>query len=726
MKYLSIIILLITVVLSSCSKMDSKDVNSLVYQKVDKEIVIDTIGGVIIIDPYRNLENLKNSPVNEWFVGQGILTDSILNEIRQENKIFNNILVEESNAVQDVIIERYIYADNGSYYILKRNKEMGIARLYFKATKDSEETILFNPETIGNGYAVNYLKISPDEKNIAIAISQKGEIDSEIFIVNINSKKVLPHSVPNAMPYVVGGINWLADSSGFFYLRSPHLDPEKKSYLEASKAFLHYIEKSASTDKEFFSIEKTPEIELTPADFPIVQTRKANPNILLGRISGNTPYNDVYYTKINDSISIENLDWQPLFKQSDQIDQYVIKDDTLFYRTSKSASNFKVCKAIIGADYSKGEILVEEKEDAVIEDFVLIKNDMYIVRVKNGVKASLIKLQDGTEKNIDLPFVAGSCSIRLVNDNLMVFISGWTQSSENYLYEPETEKFSFVDPVKSEYSDFTDFVVEEVEVESHDGTKIPLSIIRHPNTILNGKNRVKINAYGAYGISSAPFLEIATLNWVKSGNIYAVAHVRGGGEKGDTWHKGGFKMTKSNSWKDFIACTEFLIDNKYTSKNLTIASGASAGGITIANALIERPDLYHVGLLFSGFINASRSEFQPNGANSAKEFGTLAIEEEAKGLIDMDAYLKIKEDVEYPAIYAFVGLEDGQVAAWDSGKFVARLQNDAMSKGAVLLQVDEDGGHGGGGTVHDVYQILANMDSFALWQTGHPDYQLKE
>jgi len=202
-----------------------------------------------------------------------------------------------------------------------------------------------------------------------------------------------------------------------------------------------------------------------------------------------------------------------------------------------------------------------------------------------------------------------------------------------------------------------------------------------------------------------------------------VAHVRGGGEKGAAWHKGGFKTTKANSWKDFIACTEYLIENKYTNKNLTIATGVSAGGITIANALIERPDLYQVGLLFSAFINAARSEFQPNGANSKKEFGALAIEEEAKGLIEMDAYLKIKEDVTYPAIYSFVGLDDGQVAAWDSGKFVARLQNDAISKGAVLLEIDEDGGHGGGGTLHDVYQIVANMDSFALWQTGHPDYQ---
>ncbi len=649
-----------------------------------------------------------------------------MSKINPQNDRYNDILNIESTSSHNEIIERYIYTDNGSYFILKKPKEGNISHLFYKSDQNSEEVPFFNPETIGKGFSINYLKISPNEKSMAVAVSAKGAVNSEIYVIDVLSKKALPYSVPNAIPNVVGGINWLADSSGFFYLRFPHLDPQKNSYLENSEAYLHYVDQSTSADQAIFSIDKTPKIQFTSADFPIVQTRKGNPNILLGRISGNNPYKDVYFAEISDPLSIENPNWQPLFKQSDQIDQYVIKEDTLYYRTSKNASNFKICKAVIGSDYSKGEIVVAEKDNAVIEDFALIKNDIYFARIKNGVEASLLRLRNDVEKRISLPFVSGSCSIRSIENDLMVSISGWTQSSENYLYEPDTGNFLFVDPVKTEYPDFENFIVEEVEVESHDGVKVPLSIIRHPDTKLNGKNRVQISAYGAYGASSTPFLEIASLNWVKSGHIYAVAHVRGGGEKGDTWHKDGFKMTKANSWKDFIACTEYLIDKKYTNKNLTIATGTSAGGITIANALIERPDLYQVGLLFSGFINATRSEFQPNGANSKKEFGALAVEEEAKGLVDMDAYLKIKEDVEYPAIYAFVGLKDGIVAAWDSGKFAARLQNDAMSKGAVLLEVDEDGGHGGGGTVHDVYQIVANMDSFALWQTGHPDHQPKE
>ncbi|WP_299674894.1 prolyl oligopeptidase family serine peptidase [uncultured Dokdonia sp.] len=724
MKNISNILLLMFLLIAFSCKKQSKETIS--YFEIEKMVVVDSTGNTIMTDYYRNMEQLKDSTVIKWFQNQGKLTNSIVKEINQENDIYKSILTIESKASKDIIIERYIYADNGAYYILKRHKEEKIAKLYYRSLINSEEELLIDPETLQKGASINYIKISPTQNKIAFAIALKGSENSTIYVLDTKSKEILTHHLPEVMPRMAGGINWLPDDSGFFYSKFPHLDPKKITYLESSMSYIHYIDEPYTKDREIFSMQTNPELNMTVADFPMVQTRKDNPTILLGRISGTSSYKDMYYSEIINAQSIENPKWIPLFKQSDQISQYIIKGDSIYYLTSKNASNFKICKALIGSDYSKGENLVKEKESLVIVDFDLVNNTLYYSTIKNGVEAHLIKVINKKEEEIALPFSAGSCYVRAVNNNLMVSVTGWVKPTENYLYKTDNKEFLFVDLNKSLYPEFKDFIVEEVEVISHDGEKIPLSIIRHPDTKLDGSNRVKINAYGAYGSSSSPYLEISSLNWVKSGNIYAVAHVRGGGEKGDAWHKAGFKTTKSNSWKDFIACTEYLIDNKYTNPERTIAFGVSAGGITIGNALVERPDLYQVGLLFSGFVNATRSEFQPNGANSKKEFGALAIEEEAKGLVEMDAYLKIKENVSYPAIYAFVGLEDGQVAAWDSGKFVARLQNDAITKGPVLLEVDEDGGHGGGGTAHDSYQIVANMDAFALWQTGHPDYQLKE
>ncbi len=718
------ILLFFCLIIISCAQ-EQPNVQ-LTYPAIIKKTVTDTIGSTLVVDPYRNLEDLKDTKVLSWFKQQGTLTDSVLGEINIENRIYNQLVDIENASTKGDIIETYRYTDNGEYYILKRKKDQDIAKLYYKKDLASNEKLVFDPAIVGERLAINYFKLSPNYSKIAISLAQKGVEASIGVILDLVTQQILPDKLQNITPDLVGGINWLPDSSGFYYLRLPHLDPQNPTYLENSKAFLHYISTPENQDIEVFSVTKTSKIPLTNADFPIVQTRKTNPTIILGRVSGNSPYKDLYFSKIKNKNSYTNPDWKPLFKQSDQIDQYFIKKDTLFYRTSKNASNFKICKALIGSDYSKGEVLVEELQNAVISDFVVIDDDIYYTKVKDGINATLVYISSNKSKNIPLPHSSGTCYIRSIKNNIVVSTTGWTKSSQSYLYTTKTKEFIPIHLKEPKYpTSFNNLIIEEVEVASHDGVKVPLSIIRHPDTKLDGTARIKISAYGAYGDSFTPHISIANLNWVTSGNIYAFAHVRGGGEKGDAWHKGGFKTTKVNSWKDYIACTEYLIEKKYTSKDLTIATGTSAGAITVVNAIVERPDLYKASIILVGFINATRSEFQPNGANSTKEFGALAISEEAQGLIDMDAYLKLKNNVEYPAFYAYVGLEDGAVAPWDSAKFVARLQNDTTTKNPALLFVDGDGGHSGGGTEHSAYQIYSDADAFALWQTGHPDYQPK-
>ncbi len=721
MKYFSIIIMF-TFTLTSCSK--RQDVK-VIYPHIFQNKVVDTVFDSAIIDEYRNLEDLNDSMVSSWFKSQNDLTKRMLGRIKPDNALFEEVLRVENEAKKGEIIERYIYNDDQSYIILKHPQGDNVSFLYYKKSKYSKEELLINPNDIKEGYRITFFNLSPDFSKIAFSLSKGGKDQSELFIYDMETRKLLPEVIKNVAPRLVGGVNWLPDNSGFFYLQLPHFDYKDPTYLENSKSILYKIGENPNVIKEVFSIKKTPEINLTSADFPIVQTRKDNPNLLLGRVSGNSPYKDVYYSKIKEQKSLDTPDWKVLFKQSDQIDQYVIIDNYIYYRTSKDASNFKICKSLIGSDYSKGEVLIYEKENEVIVDFIVIDEAVYFSSIKNGVKGSFYCLKDGAQNKIELPFASGSCYIRKVSKDVMITIGGWINPSANYRYQPFLDEFEFVDLKIAHYPDFKDLVVEEIEVVSHDGQLVPLSIIKNSYNIKDGSNRVLMMAYGAYGSSLNPFLETSLLNWVKNGNILAVAHVRGGGEKGDAWHKGGFKMTKPNSWKDFIACTEYLIDNKYSSSEKMIGYGVSAGGITISRALTERPDLYRVGLMYAPFINATRSEFMPNGANSTKEFGTLKNEEEAKGLIEMDAYLHINKQQKYPAIYTVTGFNDGLVAAWDSGKFVAKMQNISDTKNPVLMRVNFEDGHGSA-NINDSYQTVTDMYAFALWQTGHPDYQLKE
>jgi prolyl oligopeptidase len=204
----------------------------------------------------------------------------------------------------------------------------------------------------------------------------------------------------------------------------------------------------------------------------------------------------------------------------------------------------------------------------------------------------------------------------------------------------------------------------------------------------------------------------------------AIAHVRGGGELGDEWHKAGQKTTKPNTWKDLIACTEYLINEKYTSpKNVAIYS-ASAGGILVGRAMTERPDLFAAVVPAVGCMNTLRGENSPNGPVNVPEFGTSADSVECMALIEMDSYLHLQDGEEYPATLVTAGMNDPRVIAWQPAKFAARLQAANASEAPVLFLPDYDAGHGMGDTKSKHFESLSDVLSFALWQTGAEGFQV--
>ena len=329
-------------------------------------------------------------------------------------------------------------------------------------------------------------------------------------------------------------------------------------------------------------------------------------------------------------------------------------------------------------NFNKYETLVKEDSERVITDITITKQGLFYVKTKNGVEAKLYRLHKGNEKIIPLPKSVGYISVLSKGvdyNDLWIETQGWTSKKERYKYNYKTKTFENANIVPvQKYPELDDVIVEEIEVPSHDGVMVPLSIIYKKGIQMNSNHPLFILGYGAYGISMSPHFRANMLHWLSNGGVYAVAHVRGGGEKGDAWHKGGFKTTKPNTWKDFIACTEYLIHQKYTSpKKIAIWSG-SAGGILIGRAITERPDLFAVAIIRVGLLNSIRLEYQPNGQNNTKEFGTVNDSTEFKALYEMDAYHHIKDGVNYPAVYLTAGLNDARVPAWQPAKFTARMQ----------------------------------------------------
>ena len=392
----------------------------------------------------------------------------------------------------------------------------------------------------------------------------------------------------------------------------------------------------------------------------------------------------------------------------------------------KNAPNGQIRSIKIGKE-SIGEstLLVDTKADAVIGDFALTNEGLYFTRTKNGVESKLYLLQEGKEINIPLPQPAGS--IRLISkgdrySDISIITTGWLNAETRYKYVNKQLIEDNLSPLAS-YPEFEDFVVKEVLIKSHDGEEVPLSIIHKKGIELNGQHPTLMKGYGSHNIPLNPFFAPYRRLWVAQGGIYCIAHVRGGGEKGEEWYQAGRKTTKPNTWKDFIACTEYLISENYTCPEKMAITGGSSGGILIGRAMTARPDLYAVAISEVGVMNTLRSEKSPNNHASIRDHGISTDPDECKALIEMDAYLQLQEGVKYPATLITAGMNDPRVSAWQPGKFAAKLQAYNASNKPTIFWVDYESGHGFGNTESQIIKRYANLYSFAFWQLGHPEYQ---
>jgi prolyl oligopeptidase len=305
----------------------------------------------------------------------------------------------------------------------------------------------------------------------------------------------------------------------------------------------------------------------------------------------------------------------------------------------------------------------------------------------------------------------------------MYNIQGWVRPPQMYAYEPAKHASVNTGLLPASQIDVSKLVATEVQVTSYDGTRVPLSILHLQGVALDGRHPTIIDGYGAYGVVEEAGFSPQLIAWLERGGVFAVAHVRGGGELGEGWHLGGFMRSKPNTFLDFIACSEYLIEKGYTSKQLLAGTGTSAGGILIGGAFTTRPDLYRVILDNVGMSDTLRSETEPNGPPNVSEFGSVANEDGFHGLYAMSAYAHVRAGTPYPAVLFITGANDPRVASWHMMKMAARMQAASTSGLPALLRIDYDAGHGIGSNRSQREQLIADEWAFALWQMGDPAFQ---
>ncbi|AZA82027.1 prolyl oligopeptidase [Chryseobacterium lactis] len=685
--------------------------------------------GTKVVDQYRNLEDLENPSTKLWMKTQTEYTNSLLNQIPKRRYYLEQRLGFDGR--QGFSVSDLKITSNNKYFYLKKSSNEKTAKLYYREGFSGKEEFLFDPTNFRNSdgnheYIINYISPSHKGDKIAIAMAEKGKELAEVVIMEVKDKYIRPEIISNTMPANVGGIYWLDDNSGFFYTYFPLNDVRSRDFYKNTQIILYKIGTNPKELKDIFSTKNNPELKLDENKPPIILDD--NEKYYTVMLLDNSYYRQTFIISKQDLLK-DKKTWNPLYDKDDKVRSLQLADKEMYFLSQYNSQNYTLCKTNFEKPNFRNPItLVSERKDEVIGQYRITKDGIYYTTIKNGVEAKLYLYKDGKDTPIKLPYPSGSISLQAKGkefSDLWVSCSGWANEEQRFKYELNTNSF-FTENIAptTEYPEFKDIVVEEITVKARDGEEIPLSLIYNKNSKRNGKNPVLIDAYGAYGISRNPVFARMYLLWVKEGGVFAIAHVRGGAEKGEKWRLGGYKETKPNSWKDLIDCTDYLINEKYTSKDKVAIWGASAGGITVGRAITERPDLFKAAILEVPTTNALRDVL--SSTSSADEYGSTKDSEGFKALLEMDAYQHIKKGVRYPATFITGGINDPRVFVWEPVKFAAKLQAANASKNPVLLQVDYEGGHGMNTTAAHAHSNLSDIFAFAFWQLGHPDYQPKE
>jgi len=695
----------------------------------------DSFLGVKILDEYRNLENLKDSQVMNWMKSQSDFTDSVLNSIPNKNYYLDKRI--EFDRRQGYSVSDLKITTNDKYFYLKRTAKERTAKVYYRTAFDGKEELLYDPSYFvpdasksGHEYVINLISPSWNGEKLAISLTEKGKELSKVIVIDVKTKYIHPEIITNTNPANIGGIKWLDDNSGFFYVYYPVIDLSSDRFKKNTQSILYKIGEDPKKLNDVFSNSNNSNLKIGSEEYPVILTFNSEDRYYIGILVDSEDFRKTFIIDKKDLL-LGKKDWKLLYDKESKVFSIKLSGNDVYFLSGYNSSNYKLCKTnIIDKNFKVPEVLVPEKKDEVIKQYVLTKDGIYYVTAKNGVEAKLYLYQNGKDVPIKLPYVSGRIDLQskgTAYSDIWITCSGWANDEQRFRYDLSTNTFNpeNLTPV-IEYPEFKDIIVEELSVKSHDGTEVPLSLIYNKNLKKNANNPVLIDCYGAFGQSQFPFFAKSYLLWANQGGIMAIAHVRGGGEKGVQWHTDGQKNKKSNTWKDLIASAEYLIDKKFTSPQKIAIWGGSAGGIAIGRAMTERPELFKVAIIESGVLNTTR--FDNNGIQktSMKEYGDPNNPIEFKGLLEMDSYLHIKKGKKYPATLVCTGINDPKIAPWQSTKFVAKLLANNASTHPILLNIDYEGGHGGDIPVTQRYSNLSNIFAFAFWQLGHPDYQPKE
>jgi prolyl oligopeptidase len=698
MRVIFMVLLMALIVAPAC-----KNAERMRYPMTRKAEQVDNYFGIKVADPYRWLEDDRSEETAKWVQAQNAVTFEYLGKIP-----FREALRKRMTEIYNY--PRYSSPIRaGEYYFFSKNDGLqNQAVIYIQKGLDGQPEVFIDPNQLSSDgtISVSLLTVSGNKKRIAISRGEAGSDWSEIRIMEIATKQELPDRIQWTK---FSNVAWMGD--GFFYSAydKPIQGRELTAQNQYQKIYYHGLGDPQEKDKLVY------EDRQHPLRYVSVSTTEDERYAFL-TISEGTSGNEIYWKDLRTSEDSFYPLIQGFANDNTPIDAV---GDKFLVRTNMDASNFRV-------------VLIDPKKPAKDGWQTVIPEKPEVLTWANAAGGQLFcgYLKDANTKiyqhgldgrpvrEIVLPALGTSEAINGWRDDTIVFyaFASFTFPPTVYKYEIATGNTEVFRRSEVKFTP-TDYEVKQVFYESKDTTKVPMFIVHKKGLALDGSNPCYLTGYGGFNISMQPAFSPLLIILLENGCVFAEPNLRGGGEYGETWHKAGMLQKKQNVFDDFISAAEYLIREKYTSKDKLGIAGGSNGGLLVGAAMTQRPDLFKVALPAVGVMDMLRFHKFTVGWGWVVEYGSSDIRENFSNLFGYSPLHNLKAGVAYPATLVTTADHDDRVVPAHSFKFIATLQEKHAGDAPVLIRVETRSGHGASNVTKNIEQS-SDVYSFFLFNVG--------
>jgi len=688
------IIALSTLLLTNCST-EQKEIQTMIKapqaDKIEKKITthgdtrIDNYFWMRLTDEQKNAENpdKQTQQVLDYLNAENDYLDQKMKHTEEfQKELFEEITsrIKQDDESVPVFKNGYLY-----YSRFEKGEDYGLNCRKLKDENGEEEILLNQPELAkGQSYfAVGGSSVSPNNKLLAYSIDLVSRREYTISVKNIETGEIFNDKIEQT----TGGITWANDNETLFYTKK---DPVT---LRSFQIYKHKLGTDSAQDELVFeekdetfgcSIYKT-----KSSDFLIIQ-------------SFATLSSEVQFLDANNP----NGEWKTILPREENHEYSVNHFGNDFYiKTNDGAKNFKLVKTPVNSTGKENWTeVIPHRDDVLLEEIDIFKNFLVVSERKNGLtELRIINWGDKSEHYIEFNDPAymsyTSSNPEFDTDILRYGYTSLTTPNSIYDYNMKTKEQKLMK--QSEVMDDTfkpeNYSSERIYITARDGVKIPVSIVYHKDTKIDGSAPLLLYGYGSYGASMDPYFSSVRLSLLNRGFVYAIAHIRGGQELGRQWYEDGKLLKKKNTFYDFIDCGKAMIDKKYTSQGHLYAQGGSAGGLLMGAIINMEPQLWNgviAAVPFVDVVSTMLDETIPLTTGEFDEWGNPKNEEYYNYIKSYSPYDNI-ERKDYPNLLITTGYWDSQVQYWEPAKWIAKLREYKTDDNLLMMSCNMEVGHGG-------------------------------